>query len=278
MSHSYQSIQISVDNAVATVSINHGDINLLDGILIKDLYKGCQQLAADDAVKVIIFESANSDFFVAHADVNMIMAVANTPKPDGKTPSMLQALFEMIRHMPKVTIGKVEGVARGGGSELLLAMDMRFAAIGKTRMGQPEVAMGLIAGGGACTRLPKLLGRARAMEVLLACEDFDAETAAQYGYVNRAIPADEISDYVRTLAHRIASYPTHAIASTKRLVNHNEAIAEADFGREYAEFYASATHEGMAQRMQNALDLGLQTYEKEMDDLGNTTDELPYMK
>jgi len=278
MSHSYQSIHISVSNAVATVSINHGQINLLDGILIKDLYKGCQQLAADDNVKVIIFESSNPDFFVAHADVNMIMAVADAPTPDGKTPSMLQALFEMIRHMPKVTIGKVEGVARGGGSELLLAMDMRFAAIGKTRMGQPEVAMGLIAGGGACTRLPKLMGRAKAMEVLLACEDFDAETAAQYGYINRAIPADTIGKYVTDLATRIASYPTHAIAATKRLVNHNEAIANEDFGREYAEFYAAATHEGMAQRMQSALDNGLQTYEKEIDDLGKTTDSLPYMK
>ncbi|MGB3724701.1 MAG: enoyl-CoA hydratase/isomerase family protein [Glaciecola sp.] len=278
MSDVYQSIQVSINCAVATVSINNGPINLLDATLIKDLYKGCQQLMANDAVKVVVFESGNPDFFVAHADVNMIMAVANTPEPDGKTPSMLQALFEMIRHMPKVTIGKIEGIARGGGSELLLAMDMRFAAIGKTRISQPEVAMGLIAGGGACTRLPKLIGRARAMEVLLACQDYDAETAAQYGYVNRAINANDIAEYVHNLANRIASYPQHAIAATKRLVNGNEAITQEDFGAEYAEFYACATYEGMAQRMQHALDLGLQTYEKEIDDLGKTTDELPFMK
>lgn len=277
MSYEFQSLNVHIENALATVSISNGDINLLDAVLVKDLYKCCKTLTEDTRIKVVVFESANPEFFVAHADVNMIMAAAQTPEPDAKTPSMLQAVYEMIRHMPHVTIGKLAGVARGGGSELLLAMDMRFAAKNKTRIGQPEVALGLIAGAGGCTRLPKLLGRGRAMEILLGCEDFDAELAERYGYINRAIEDNQLDEFVNNLAKRIARYPAQALQATKALVNQMEQIEDEDFGREYAQFYKNATRDGMVERMQQALDNGLQTYEKEVDDLAKVTDPLPYM-
>lgn len=211
MSYQFESLTVDIQDSLATVSINHGDINLLDATLIKDLYKCSKQISEDNTLKVVVYQSTNPDFYVAHADVNMIMAAGETPQPDGKSPSMLQNLYELIRHMPQVTIAKIAGVARGGGSELVLAMDMRFAAKNKTRLGQPEVALGLIAGAGGCTRLPKLMGRGRAMEVLLGCEDYDAELAERYGYINRAIADCELDNFVDSLAQRIARYPSHAL-------------------------------------------------------------------
>jgi enoyl-CoA hydratase/carnithine racemase len=104
--------------------------------------------------------------------------------------------------MPKVTIAKVEGRARGGGSEIALAMDMCFAAVGKAIFGHPEVAVGLVPGGGGTQRLPRLIGRARALEVLVGCNDLSAELAERYGYINRALPADALTPFVEKLAHR----------------------------------------------------------------------------
>jgi len=104
---------------------------------------------------------------------------------------------ERFRNMPKVTIAKIEGRARGGGNEIALAMDMCFAAVGKAIFGQPEVAVGLVPGGGSTQRLPRLIGRGRALEVLLGCDDFSAELAERYGYINRALPADELTPLSR---------------------------------------------------------------------------------
>ena len=278
MKNEYKTLSIMIKNALATVAIDNGPINLLDAALITDLYNAGQQLAADNTIKVIVFESANPDFFIAHADINMIMGVSDTPQPDDKTPSMLQSLFEMYRHMPKVTIGKIQGVARGGGSEFLLALDMRFGAIGQARLAQPEVALGLIAGGGGCTRLPKLLGRGRSMEILLGCDDFDAELAERYGYINRAIPADEIDTFVNQLAERISTYPAHALASTKVLVNAAEIINDDALGREYGHFYRSATRPGMKDRMAQGLEKGMQTYDVECGEINKVIDQLEPME
>src|SRR5208337_3726990 len=117
------------------------------------------------------------------------------------------------------TIAKIEGRCRGGGSEIALAVDMCFAAVGKAIFGHPEVAVGLVPGGGATQRLPRLIGRGRALEVLLCCNDLSAELAERYGYINRALPADELTPFVEKLAHRIASFPAHAIAHAKAAVD-----------------------------------------------------------
>lgn len=270
----YKTLTLSQYGAVATIAINNGPINILDVQLLKDLYKAGVLLAEDDSVKVIIMESANPEFFIAHADVNLIMALTNVPQPDGVTPSMMQQLTELYRHMPKVTIGKLDGIARGGGSEILLALDMRFAAKGKALIGQPEAALGVIAGGGGCTRLPKLMGRGRAMEVLLGCDDFDAELAERYGYINRAIADDELSEFVETLAQRIASYPSLALIKTKQTVNQTEAISAEQLGAEYLAFHQTANAPGMTERMQQALTLGLQTPEVESKNLNELIQQL----
>ena len=260
-------VTITRASAIATVTINNGEINILDAQMMKDLFKAGKELADDDNIKVVIVESANPDFFIAHADLSMIQAVEGTPAPDSTIPSMLQSMFEVFRNMPKATIGKIDGIARGGGSEFLLSLDMRFASIEKGVLGQPEVGLGIIAGGGGCVRLPRLIGRARTMEILLGCDDFDAQLAERYGYINRALPQAELDAFVQTLAERISHYPARAIAVTKRLVNKNENIKGSDLGEEYAGFYETATAPGMAKRMARSMELGLQTKEVEQGDL-----------
>jgi enoyl-CoA hydratase/carnithine racemase len=173
---------------------------------------------------------------------------------------------ERFRNMPKVTIAKVEGRARGGGSEIALAMDMCFAAAGKAIFGQPEVAIGLVPGGGSTQRLPRLMGRGRALEVLLGCNDFPAELAERYGYINRALPAGELTPFVEKLAHRIASFPAHAIAHAKAAVDTGAlgSIAEGLLVEAH-ESDLSVASEVTQARVREALKVGAETYEGELE-------------
>ncbi|GAG99719.1 unnamed protein product, partial [marine sediment metagenome] len=127
-------------------------------------------------------------------------------------------LQEVYRTMPKISIAKIEGRVRGGGSEFVLSLDMRFGAIGKAILSQLEIPLGIIPGGGGTQRLPRLIGRSRAMEVVLSGSDYPAELAERYGYINRALPPEEITPFVEELAYRIASYPAETIAAAKKAV------------------------------------------------------------
>ncbi len=168
--------------------------------------------------------------------------------------------------MPKVTIAKVEGRARGGGNEIALAADMCFAAIGKAIFGQPEVAVGLVPGGGSTQRLPRLVGRGRALEVLVGCDDFPAELAERYGYINRALPADELTPFVERLARRIASFPAHTIGHLKAAVDAGAfgSLAEGLLV-EARESDLSAASAVTQARVAEALRVGAETYEGELD-------------
>lgn len=259
----YQALNVSVDRGVAFVSIDHGEINLMDMTLLVDLDRVSRELQADQAVKVVVLQSANPDFFVAHADVTLIQMLPATPAPREDKLAMLHIIGERFRTMKKATIAKIEGRCRGGGSELVLACDMRFAAVGKAVLGQPEVGVGIIPGGGGTVRLPRLLGRARAMEIILGGADFSAELAERYGYVNRALPAAEITGFVNTLAYRIASFPAEAIALAKEAANMADVAIEDDLAREERLFLQSAHTAGAKLRMAAAMAVGFQTPEIE---------------
>ncbi len=168
--------------------------------------------------------------------------------------------------MPKVIIAKIEGRARGGGSEIALAADMCFAALGKAIFGHPEVAVGLVPGGGATQRLPRLIGRGRALEVLLGCNDLTAELADHYGYINRALPADELTPFVEELAHRIASFPAHAIAHAKAAVDDGAfgSMAEGLLVESH-ESDLSVASEVTQARVKQALKAGAETHEGELE-------------
>jgi enoyl-CoA hydratase/carnithine racemase len=215
----YQHLRITVDNRICRATIDNPPINLADLNLITEVGRFAQEVAADDGVNVVIVDSADEEFFVAHADITLLQALPTDDTTLHDELSLFHGIVELFRTMPKATIAVIEGIARGGGSEFALSFDMRFAALGKARFAQPEVAVGIIPGGGATQRLPRLVGRARALEVVLGCMDIDAATAEAWGYVNRALPPDELRPFVDALAARIASYPLDVIARAKRAVD-----------------------------------------------------------
>jgi len=261
----YNCFQLRFDSGVVFVSINHPPINLLDEVLSQEFDKLGRELEADESVRVVVLQSALPDFFIAHSRLGRVGAASKTVSHT-RSFRLTQMIGERFRNMPKVTIAKIEGRCRGGGSEIALAVDMCFAAAGKAIFGHPEVAVGLVPGGGATQRLPRLIGRGRALEVLLGCNDVSAELAERYGYVNRALPADELTPFVENLARRIASFPAHAIAHAKAAVDSGAFRSIADgLLVEAHESDLSVASEVTQSRVTEALKLGAETYEGELE-------------
>lgn len=261
----YHLLKISVDQGVATVLIDNPPINLFDMPLMEEMIRLGQDLKADNDVRVVVFESADPDFFIAHADITLIQQLpVEVAEPTEL--SFFHEMLETFRAMPKVTIGKVEGRARGGGSELLLALDMRFAALEKACFSQPEVMVGIIPGGGGSARLPRLIGRGRALEVTLGCDDLSAEMAERYGYVNRALPPAELGPFVTRLARRIASFPVEAVALAKAAVDGGEGLSVPEALMVEQNFFNQALATQAARDgMQAFMDMGGQTREVELE-------------
>jgi len=256
---------LEFDSGVAFVSIDHPPINLLDEILSLEFDKLGRELEGDESVRVVILQSALPDFFIAHSGLGRVAAASKTVSQT-RSFRLTQMIGERFRNMPKVTIAKIEGRARGGGNEIALAVDMCFAAAGKAVFSNPEVAIGLVPGGGATQRLPRLVGRGRALEVLLGCNDFSAELAERYGYINRALPPDELTPFVEKLARRIASFPAHAIAHVKTAVDSGAFRSLADgLLVEAHESDLSVASDVTQRRVTEALKRGAETYEAELE-------------
>jgi enoyl-CoA hydratase/carnithine racemase len=223
VSEDYQLIHVAVRDGVCRATIDHPPINLLDIPLLTEIDRLLREVALDDEVRALIVDSADPEFFIAHADISLIehLPAFTTGEDTGlhAEPSFFHDMTERLRTLPKATIAVIEGVCRGGGCEFAMAFDMRYAALGTTVLGHPEVSVGIIPGGGGTQRLPRLIGRGRALEVILGCMDVDAATAEAWGYVDRALPADELRRFVDQLAGRIASSPLTAIAAAKRAVD-----------------------------------------------------------
>jgi enoyl-CoA hydratase/carnithine racemase len=261
----YNCVQITFDSGVAFVSIDHPPINLLDEVLSQELDRLGRELEVDEAVRVVVLQSALPDFFIAHSGLGRVGAASKTTSHT-RSFRLTQMIGERFRNMPKVTIAKVEGRARGGGSEIALAMDMSFAALGKAIFSQPEVAVGLVPGGGSTQRLPRLMGRGRALEVLLGCNDFSAELAERYGYINRALPANELTPFVEALAHRMATFPAHTVAHVKAAVDTGAfgSLAEGLLVEAHESDLSVASEVSQA-RVAEALKVGAETYEGELE-------------
>ncbi|MBV8950866.1 MAG: enoyl-CoA hydratase/isomerase family protein [Actinobacteria bacterium] len=265
MTESYDTLRVERDRGVAFVTIDHPPINLLDTAMTADLARLHGDIAADGATRVVVFRSADPAFFIAHADLAMIR---NLPRDaDGAATALagFHGFLERWRTAEQITIAQLDGRARGGGSEFALALDLRFAAIGQAVLGQPEVALGIIPGGGGTQRLARLLGRARALEVITGCHDVDAETAEKYGWVNRALPPAELAAFVEQLAYRIASFPTRAVREAKRAVDAAAAGFDEGLAAERAAFGACMTDPELDQRFDAALAHGVQTREVELE-------------
>jgi enoyl-CoA hydratase/carnithine racemase len=158
----YRALRVHSADGIARVVIDHPPINLFDAVLIGEMDRLGRALEADPAVRVVVLESADPAFFIAHADVGLILRLP-AGGPQSTEPTFFHAMVDRFRTMPKATIAKIEGICRGGGSELVLSMDMRFAALGRAVLAQPEVAVGIIPGGSGTQRLPRLVGRGRAL-------------------------------------------------------------------------------------------------------------------
>ncbi len=257
---------LHVNNAsgVATVTIDHAPMNLLDAAMMIDLVTLEAALRVDDDVRVAVFRSADPEFFIAHADLELIRGLSRTPQPEPTELGFFHALLERIRTLPQLTIAEIDGIARGGGSEFALSLDLRFASE-RSKLGQPEVALGIIPGGGGTQRLGRFAGRARALEIALGCDDFDATTAAQYGWINRALPDAELRPFVDRLAARVASYPPLAVRAAKRAVDAAAGSFEPGLLAEQREWNTTMTDPSLDARFDAALAAGAQTRTGELD-------------
>jgi enoyl-CoA hydratase/carnithine racemase len=194
-------------------------LNLMGAQFVRELRDIMTLLEADEQVKVVVFESAVDGFFLNHSD---FISKLEDLTDISQGPTGLEAwpdILVRLTRAPFVSIAMIRGRATGNGSELSLACDMSFMSREKGILSQWEVGVGMVAGGGPMARLPRLIGRARALEVLLSSDDIRGDLAERYGYVNRALPDAELDEFVTTLANRIGSFDKWAIANTKRLVN-----------------------------------------------------------
>jgi enoyl-CoA hydratase/carnithine racemase len=260
----FRLLQVDVGGRVCRVAIDNPPINLLDIPLMLELDRLGREVAADADVGVLVVRSANPEFVVAHADVGAILDLPREPLAEpGPDLGFFHAMVDRFRTMPVATVAVVEGIARGGGCELVSSFDMRVAAQGRAVFGQPEALVGIIPGGSGTQRLPRLVGRARALEIVLGGADVDADTADRWGLVNRALPPDEVGPFVDALAARIAALPAVVIAEAKASVTAAEPDPVAGLREEWWRFTRCLADPEAAARMERFLGSGGQTPEFE---------------
>ncbi|MBS8259326.1 enoyl-CoA hydratase/isomerase family protein [Roseibium polysiphoniae] len=215
----FTTFDVKIDSGIAWVTFDYGEVNIQGLPMLADLNTLAQKLEADDTIKVVVFQSANPAIFVAHADTNFLKDMSGKAVAREEVRLLdLQVVLERISRLPQATIAKIEGFARGGGHEFALACDMRFAARGKAKFMQMEVAMGILPCGGGASRMARQVGLGRALEIVLSARDFDADQAEFYGTINRAFDPEEIGPYVEQLARRIALWPSASINASKQAV------------------------------------------------------------
>ena len=265
MKSDFQLLAVEVTSRVATVTIDNPPINIITLALYAELTQLVEELQRDPDLSVVVFKSANPDFFLAHFDVEAILQFPTEGDAERSSePNPFHLMCERLRTMNKVTIAQIEGRVGGGGSELVASMDMRFGVIGKTIVNQMEVPLGILPGGSGTQRLPRLVGRGRAMEIVLGGEDLDAETAERWGYLNRIYPAADIDQAVSDLAQRIGRFPQPAVRLAKASVNAAE-LPLAQGLSEEAYLFARTIRTAEAQTaMTKFMAMGGQTREGEM--------------
>jgi len=266
MDYKFDTLQIDIAGSVLTATINNPPVNVMTTPLYMDLVNFTSQVEQDDRIKVVVFDSADPDFFIAHFDVEAILQFpVDSPAEKSMEMSDFHLMCERVRTMPKATIVKMAGRAGGGGNEFASSCDMRFGLRGKTMINQMEVALGILPGGTGTQRLPRLVGRGPAMEICLGSDDIDAVTAEAWGYLNRIFDTREDLDrFVDDLAQRISVWPAKAIALCKTSINNAEMPWEAGLLEEAYLFQQTLRTDGAQQNMRKAMAMGLQTRDGEL--------------
>jgi len=267
-------LRVRIERAVAWVAIDHPPINLLDLRLSRELDAVTRSLAESPDVCVVVFQSAVPEYFISHADLGLLQRARDAGVyADTSQLGFYQQLLERLRTMPKVTIGLVDGRARGGGAEFALALDMVFASPA-ARFAQMEVMLGINPGGGGAQYLARKAGRSRALELCLGGGDIGGDLAVAYGYANRVLPADELRPFVANLARKIASYPPQAIADNKANILLAEPPVEAGLLDAHRRFSALVGAPEFDRRVEAFIAAGGQTASGELADPSDLADRL----
>jgi enoyl-CoA hydratase/carnithine racemase len=222
------------------VTLDNPPINVIDDGMYDAFFDLVGEIEADAALKVVTFESANPEFFIAHYGTS-------GPKSRFGVPPWIDAATR-LSNSGVLSIAVIRGRARGGGSEFTLGCDIRFASREKAIFGQPEVGTGLIPGGGALQRLPLLVGRSRALEIVLGADDFDADNAERYGWINRAIPDAELDAFVAGFVRRVLSFDRQALQTAKSISNHTGLPDRAALQSTQDIFFQTFTWDGAKER------------------------------
>jgi enoyl-CoA hydratase/carnithine racemase len=266
MSQSYSTLHVSVADGVASVVLDNPPVNVISARMMAELHALLEEFRADRSVRVIVFSSANPEFFLAHVDMHilddeeLLNDLVETSPPGV---NLFQAVGELIRNQPQPVIVKLAGKARGGGAEFVAAADMAFAATETAALGQIESLMGIVPAGGGTQYLAERVGRNRALEIVLTGDLYDATSAAAYGWVNRAVPAAELDAFVDRVARNIAALADGVALHAK------EVLAPAPpldgYQREEAAWSTLISGPTALPLMTRALEQGAQTPEGEAD-------------
>ena len=229
------------------VTFNAPPLNLITPELVAELRDVVFRVSTDPQLKVVVFDSANDQFFLSHFDLARAREFPVQPGPDG-LPTWVDLVL-LLSKAPVISIASIRGRTRGGGDEFALACDLRYASRERAIFGQPEVGTGILPGGGATERLPRLAGRDRALEVIVSSDDYDAATAERFGWITRALPDSELDDFVEALAARLSGFDKDALAAAKARINCAVLPDDSELRAAYAAYFASLSWPGFRARM-----------------------------
>lgn len=265
MAYDFETLDVTISGNIARVVISNPPANIITSLLYAELIALTEELDADPDLSVVIFESADPDFFIAHFDVELILSIPTDGSAERASElNPFHKMCERFRTMDKITIAQVEGRVGGGGNELISNMDMRFGVIHRALISQMEVPLGIIPGGTGTQALQRIIGRARAMEIIMSGEDIDAETAERWGYFNRIYKADEIEQQIDRLANRIASYPVEAVRLAKQSMNGADKPLDEALTDEAFFFEKLIRTDAARTKMKKFIEIGGQTREGEL--------------
>lgn len=245
---------------VARVTFDNPPVNLSTGATASALLQIVDDLAGDDDLRVLRFESAVPDFFLNHFDLSNL---GDFPEPDAAGVSAWTNVVLALSRAPYITVGTIRGRTRGGGNELALALDLTYASREKAFFGQPEVGTAVIPGGGGTERLPRAIGRGRALEAILTSDDYDATTAESWGWITRALPDADLDAFVDQKVGRLAAFDRDAMAAAKALVNRSVLPQDTDLVTAYDEFVRFTTLPAYLARAASPAPTGQQALELE---------------
>ncbi|MFJ8941710.1 enoyl-CoA hydratase/isomerase family protein [Streptomyces sp. NPDC102395] len=280
MTLAFPSIRTRLEDGVLFATLDAGPLNLLGVDLVRDLVSLVDTLDTDRGeVRVVVIDSAAPDYFSAHVDLSAVSQyTAEAAKAGGPGDASLGMFLHRLADVPVITIAKVRGRARGGGNELALACDMIFASRENAVFGQFESGTGAMPGAGGIQHLTRRLGRTRAIEAIAGADDFDADLAERYGWINRALPETELDDFVDRLAKRIAGFPPEGIRAAKRAINDLTLADPADVRSDAATFQGLIALPETRERLDYLADRGLQQPGELEHHLGKAVAEFQYRR